>query len=293
MHVSTIADNCVLVRLKNGKPRMSRRDRTLEERVRDNEGDQGVVVTRGLFPDKTSPVHECNTLSNAIYTYHKKVSKPWLDAGPRVLLAGRVDDYIASMNKLIGALTPKASWLKSNWDQVVADAIAYRSANRTPGCTAAAPSVDDYMSADDIQRMYNPTYSIRPIAADGDFRSAVNPAAAQLYADELAEAQDTVRNATLLAALDAVRRAAVKLDVPIGDDGSVFRDSLVKNIAEAVTELEDHNLTNDAEVAAVAQSIRDALAAFNSSPEALRTMDGVRQQTSERFKAIADKLGGL
>jgi len=290
MAISTIADRCVLVRLKNGKPRMSRRDKTLEERVRAQEGDEGVVLTRKLFPNKNSPVHECNTLSNSIYAYHKKVSKPWLDDGPRTLLSERVDEYIHEMNRLIAELAPRAAFVRANWDQLVQEAIAYRTANAGPG--SVAPTPDEYPSAADIDGMYNPVYAIRPIPDDGDFRTT-NPAAEALYRQELAEAEETVRNATLMTTLQALRRAVDKLQVPIGEDGAVFRDSLVKNITSAVQEVEDYNLSNDPQITQVAQAIRDVLAGFNNNPEVLRTVQGARADTADRLKVIADKLGDL
>jgi len=284
MAIHTLADSCVLVRMKFSKPRMSRRDRSLEQDVRQREQDESLVVSRKLFPDKSSPVHTGLSLMNSAYAAHKSMSKSWLDDGPRVLLSARIPEYQDKVRAITDKLIPIAGTIRSNWDQLVQDAVTFR---------GAGASVSEYPTSDDVQGMFHIEYRIRPIPTEGDFRVEVSPAAKASYLQELDEATAAIRSETLRMTLTTLRRAVERLSVPIGEEGAVFRNSLVENITDAVREVEDHNLSNDPEVTAIAAEIKQALAAFNSNPDVLRNFQQVRDDTSNRLATIADKLGDL
>jgi hypothetical protein len=84
---------------------------------------------------------------------------------------------------------------------------------------------------------------------------------------------------------DATSAMATKLSVPIGDTGSIFRDSLVSNIEGLVDLLPKLNLFDDPEIA---QTIKE-MQVLPAMPEMLRTDPRIRHERSVKAKALAEK----
>lgn len=278
---SSLADSTVLVRLRTGKPTMSRRDENLANQIRAAEHDQSITLHRNLFKGKNL-VRDTISHINAAYARHKAMTVPWVDQGPRLLRADKVTEYEDMVNTAIEKLKPMAEEVRRQWPSLVYADIQAR---------GAGASWDDYQTQDEVAGLFTMSYSVRPVPSEGDFRVAMTPAQKEMYRRELEEAQNLIKLDLLRDMLKPITDAANKLAVPIGDDGSVFRDSLVGNLIKVADKADEYNLDGDGTITSMVGELRDILDGFNGSPDVLRSQEGARSAAAQQLADLAARFG--
>jgi hypothetical protein len=81
-----------------------------------------------------------------------------------------------------------------------------------------------------------------------------------------------------------MERAIAKLSVPIGNDGSVFRDTLVDNLVEVTERMNKINLSDDAVIQDSINGLRDLISTYASE----QGKDLLRNNQTSREKAVTD-----
>ena len=107
------------------------------------------------------------------------------------------------------------------------------------------------------------------------------------------EEEQRIANAVGCAAkrlYEVVVKLKEKLDIKIGDEGAVFRDSKLDNIIEIVNLMPAFNITNDKQLADLAVQARSLV---TTPADQLRTDAEQRAKTAEKAQALAEKLSGL
>jgi hypothetical protein len=77
-----------------------------------------------------------------------------------------------------------------------------------------------------------------------------------------------------------------KLAVPIGEQGAIFRNTLIENVLDIVNRVPALNITGDTGIAGMAADIKATLLAHAQHPDVLRESPIVR----ERVKASMDDI---
>ena len=90
--------------------------------------------------------------------------------------------------------------------------------------------------------------------------------------------------------LDAISKVHAKLSVKVGDPGSIFRDSMIENIAQLVEVMPALNIINDPELDKLTKEAKK-FALY--SPDQLREDETHRAKVAGEAKKLADKLAGL
>jgi len=278
---SSLADSTVLVRLRTGRPTLSRSDEALASQIRSSERDDSITLHRHLFKGKNL-VREAVSCINHAYSQHKKMTVPWVDNGPRLLRADKVSEYEAMVHAAIEKLKPIAAEVQRTWPQLVQADIAQR---------GGGASVTDYQDQSEVADLFTLAYSVRPVPTAGDFRVAMTDAQKEMYRRELEEAQNLVKLNLLGDMLKPISDAAAKLAVPIGEEGAVFRDSLVGNLKAVAAKATEYNLSDDATITRMVAEINSVLDGFNASPEILRHSQGARSRAAEQLADLAARFG--
>jgi hypothetical protein len=282
MEQHTIADSCLLATLERQRMSTSRRaDQHTEERVRQQEGDDSITIRKHLF--KQGPVRELLRILDAAYAEHKKLTAPWVDRGPRLLPGTMFEKYSQTMveyKDTIDELVPK---IVGNWDNLVSMDMNDR---QRAGAKSIMPS--EYPDSNDVARMFSVDWRVSPVPKDTDFRVEVPEYVKEKQRATLKHAVEGVRQDILGRMLEPTKRAIAKLQIEIGSKGSIFRDSLVENLQEALQQAEDLNVTGDVGLGDAIQKMRVVVHAHLGSADSLREQE---QHRATAAKKLAELVG--
>lgn len=305
LNIPTLADRAVLVQLTRKRMRTSRRATDIENDVRDAANDESLTVFSHVFQGK-NPVRTLLREYDAVYALHKKLTSDWVNRGPRVLpnyykdadgqYKDNIQRYFQKLNRAMDAVTAQVPSIQSQWDVLVQSDINARMkkfAGHGPLALKSVPSVSDYPRADEVPQLFSFALRVFPIPSTGDFRVEVDDMVRQSLNDALREAEDAVRQDAIRSMLKPLQAAVEKLGVPIGTEGSIFRDSLVENIREGAARARDLNIGNDPEIERTIQELENVLGVYVPTPDALRHSQTSRDKTKDELDRLLSKIGVL
>lgn len=90
---------------------------------------------------------------------------------------------------------------------------------------------------------------------------------------------------------EMIAHATEKLTTAPGEKPRVFRDSLLGNIHQFIEAFQSRNLMDDKQLAALVQQSKEIL--IGITPQKLRDLAAVRENTRKQFEAIKTSLDGL
>jgi hypothetical protein len=239
---------------------------------------------KDLLPD--APEH-ANILKirNAWRVWHYENTLPWGDDAGRVIRSLDYLDYAQAYNDF-----------KRQWDSAVTAFVAVY-----PTLVAQAElhlntlfNASDYPSEDDVKGRFNVRMNSYPLPNEDDFRilEGIPPEEAEALRQSAVEGmQECLGTAIkdvwkrMYAVVSAMQ---ARLEVPIGDKGGKFHDSLVDNIADLVLLMPNLNLLNDPEITTMSSAMK-LLTKYPA--ETLRASPEARSATAERARSLAEKMG--
>lgn len=283
VEVKTLADKAMLARLARRRMSTSVRDKSLEAHVRHQTQDDSVVVTKHLFRDKSCYVRKLIHKYDEVYRLHVDMTMPWIDRGPRLLPSHLYFDYMERMRRAIEEVDQMVPFLRSHWDALVDQDVMSR------GGTASA---SDYPSLSNVAGAFGIDLQILPLPDTGDFRVDVDDATRDALQGALEEAEQAARADIIRRMLEPVEKAIEKLSVPIGEQGSVFRDSLVNNLFDGIHKAKLLNISDDADLSRTIEEIEARVSAV-AKPDALRNSVDHRKKATQELNDIMGKLGQL
>lgn len=134
----------------------------------------------------------------------------------------------------------------------------------------------------------NLTASVLPAVTAFDSLAGLTPEAVEeLKEQALTEQKEKIEEALFdlfKRLFGALNKAAVKL----ADDDSIFRDTLIGNILEAVEAIDSLNLTDDPRLKELAQDVREVFEGV--SPNDLRKDKEFRKHTADETRQVLDKM---
>lgn len=285
----TIADTCVLVALERNRLSTSRRaERSVEDRIRQGEGDNSITVIRHLFKD--GPVRDAIRVEDDAYRAHKDMTAAWIDRGPRLLHGSRMEEYASMIEKFKNQLAPLAAEVKSNWYKLVDDDVRRRQTAGAKGVsTDEYPTLQDVMTRDLFSLEWRPM----PVPKDDDFRVQVPQYIKDRHQKYLDLAVQQAQEELMQRMLKPLQAAAEKLSVPVGEKGSIFRDTLIGNLKLAVEQARSLNLGGDSTIAGIADEIDNMIQQGQLEPDALRNAQQSRSDAAAKLHSLAGRFAGL
>jgi hypothetical protein len=151
----------------------------------------------------------------------------------------------------------------------------------------------DYPSVADIRRRFGVSMRTFTLPNADDFRivEGITPEEAEALRQQAIEGLETQvtealrdlwgRMHTVVSAMHE------RLSIPVGLPGAKFHDTLTGNIEELLERIPKLNLTNDPEITAIADQMRDLV---SESPDTLRNAPDVRSETAKRAAALAKRM---
>jgi hypothetical protein len=92
-----------------------------------------------------------------------------------------------------------------------------------------------------------------------------------------------------------MKRAIEKLSVPIGNNGSVFRDTLIDNIVDVAERMNKVNLSDDPAIQSKIDDLRSLVGQYANplGKDMLRSSQTVREKAVSQIDSLVSQMAGL
>lgn len=280
LNITPLNTKAMLVRLSVSKPATSKRDVSAEQFTQSNLHDAGLKVSATLFKDNTNPVRQLLNSQSAVYHYHKLNTLPYIDRGPRLLPVARYEVYRDKMRALVGEVELDVKTVMPDYDTHVLADMALR------GSRAKA---EDYPTAAEFEASFKMAFTFSPLPDVSHFLFDVSEEDKAALTEQINEVESTARADLYARMRGPVVKLIDKLKVPAGDPGSIFRDTAVTNIVDAV-DLCRQLAMDDEVIIAMCDDVSRTMDTVRHNPDVLRESPVVRDMAAAKLKAVSERM---
>lgn len=311
LNLTTLSTRAILVKLTQSKPRTTSRNQTGEDILKAELGDDANRVSQELFKDPENPCRVMLNKHGELYRNHVKLTREYEPRGPRILAINLRERYLREQRNIEESIAQlEQQYLHDEptyfrWvDMDVQRRLAARALlpqakqdhlNLTqPISRAQYPTFDDFKRGLSSHHKFDMLPDVRhPLFDNSDEEMAQIQ---EQMREELAQREAAI--ATSLAAqnresvAEPLKKLIAKLNIPAGEPGSIFRDTIVENVVEAI-DLARQMAFDDQEVIDMCDQVQQALSGHARNPQVLRESPIVRAAAAAKLQAVADRMGWL
>ena len=248
-------------------------------------------VNKHLFEGRDNRVKETISKFTEVYTYVKDNTVPWT-TGVDMLNIEHYMDFTGGLRPLVDEAYKSIDDLCEHWDyEVMADLERLDKIAQAKGKPNLA-NAEDYPDVDELRSRFGIQIRYMPVPTTGDFRVGISDEDKASLQQQIDDAEVNATNHVIKSMVKPLENAMMKLSVPIGADGSVFRDTLIDNLVEVAERMNKINISDDADIQQKIDDLRDLASAYSNpaSKDILRSSQAVRDKAVVR---IGDALGQL
>jgi len=249
-------------------------------------------VNKHLFEGRSNRVRQTISKFSDVRTYFNDNTVPW-GTGVRMLSIDYYFEFTAKLRVLIDDALAAADDLAANWDfEVQADLDRLTKIAAAKGNPALA-NPDDYPAADEIRSKFGIDVRYMPVPTAGDFRVNISDEDKASLQKQLEDAEDAAAKHVITEMMEPMQRAVEKLSVPIGQDGSIFRDSLIDNIVDVATRMGRANVSDDPVITDKIAELKSLATTYAQNKDVLRSTPSVRQKAATQINDLVSQMAGL
>lgn len=281
MNVTPLNRKAMLARLVINMPTTIHRDTQAEQFTQSSLSDTALRVSATRFA--SGPMREILNAAAQVRAVFKANTLPFEDGGDRLLPVGQYEicrDRIKAARDKLDALISK---YRPIYVQCVKDDIARRGSRATAA---------DYPTEDDFFNALRLTFRLRPMPDTSHFLFDVTDEDKQAMIDQFVEVERRAKDEMTARMRDPLKHLLNKLRIPVGEKGSIFRDSAVENVMEAVADCRRMAM-DDPDILAACDEIQQAFTGHARNPQVLRESPIVRDQMVSKLQDIQNKMGWL
>lgn len=288
--IKRLNEKAMIVQLKIGRPRFSRRDKDAEALIQREFGDDSMTASKRIFKSKANPVNRVMQEINDLYQWHMKNTWAGADKGDRILAIQTLEHYRTTVREKIEAINRMKDEILPYYDSCVRIDMNERMAYAVSAGKPSTVSIDDYPTAHEFDSRTQINLRTLPLPERTHFLFDVDEQEMQGVEDYIAEVEQAVRLSTVKSLLDPVSALIEKVSKST-DETKIFRQSLINNVTDAIEAFKRMRIDEDpALYSAVMQLDRDIK---SYSTEELRDSDLVRQDARAKLQAVADKMAAF
>jgi hypothetical protein len=261
------------------------RDTEAESLVKEKFGNEGQVVTRKLFIDKDGPIRRRATLANEMYNFHMKHTLPHGDDGSRLLPNSLYMDYTSGMSDFESRLRTLDAEILADYVNIVQQDIALRVANLLKQGKQTIAHFNEYPEKLEMERYLYVDWHLEPVPTASDFRYQVDETIIKRMDERLKQVEADATLSIFTQMATPMKNFADKLAVPIGEAGSIFRDSLIENLNE-LSFLRKMNVNNDPRITQLLSGIEEVIKPYLMQPDILREQPEARSRAKEKMTSL-------
>lgn len=251
-------------------------------------------VNKHLFQGTNNRVKIAISAYTAVYSFVKDNTVPWT-TGVELLNIDHYMDFTSGLRQLIDKANDAVNDLVANWDyEVRADLQRLQDIAYAKGKTNLADP-NDYPEADEVAARFGIEVRYMPVpTADGfDPRLGISAEDKATVQQQLDDATANATKHVLTEMIEPMRRAVSKLTVKIGDDGSIFRDSLIDNLVDVSSRMARVNISDDPIVTEKIKDLQSLIGTYANNKDMLRNNQSVREKAATQIDGLMSQMAGL
>ena len=275
-------DSCILIAVRTGKPSFNRKDKTRTQALLADAGassDDAARVSKSLFPENRA-LKDINAADQRVTQYVKKHTAAW--SSPfRIMLAENSPEFRLTLDAMIAERKPLVTAFLADY------LIAQQEAREALGDLY---NPLDYVPAEVLEgKFYQyvetnqvPSNDWRvTVAAEHEqsVRDAVQASRDRQYLNMVTGHYERLHELLLVESQDGTKT----FDDYLRDGPKRFRQDKITEIRQHCQFMKDMNLGNDPELAQLADSLEEALTAYNL--ETLKHDPTARNDVADRITA--------
>ncbi len=251
-------------------------------------------VNKHLFEGRNNRVKEAISKYTEVYTYAKDNTVPWT-TGVELLNIQNYMDFTNGLRELIHKANDAVDDLYNNWDAEVAADLGRLSAIAASKGKPSLANPADYPDADEMRAKFSIEVRYLPVpTADGfDPRLGISDEDKATVQKQLDDACANASAHVLNEMIEPMRRAVSKLTVKIGEDGSVFRDSMIDNMVDVASRMAKVNVSDDPVIAERIKDLQSLVGTYANNKDMLRNVPSVREKAATQIDDLMSKMQGL
>jgi hypothetical protein len=249
-------------------------------------------VNKHLFQGTNNRVKVAISAYTAVYSFVKDNTVPWT-TGVELLNIDHYMDFTSGLRQLIDKANDAVNDLVANWDhEVRTDLQRLQDIAYAKGKPDLADP-NDYPEADEVAARFGIEVRYMPVPTTGDFRVGISDEDKASLQKQLDDATANASSHVLTQMLEPMQRAASKLAVPIGQDGSIFRDSLVDNLVDVSSRMAKVNISDDPFITERIKDLQSLIGTYANNKDMLRNNQSVREKAASQIDALCGQMAGL
>jgi len=288
--IKRLNEKALLVQLKTGRPRTSRRDKTAEEYIQREFGDDSLTARSRIFKSKDNPINRLLQQISAIYKWHFDNTWASGDKGDRILSVMHLDEYRRNINEMIEELNRTKAQVLPHYESCVQMDINQRTEYARTVGKASVVSRDDYPSAGEFDDRTFVGLRLLPLPDRDHFLFDLDENDLAGIESYIGEIEQAVRISTVKRLLEPTAALINKISKST-DETKRFHNSLVTNISDAVEAFKQVGVDDDPALAAVVREL-DQVVKSHSADE-LRESDNARVEARAKLEAVASKMSAF
>ena len=251
-------------------------------------------VNKHLFEGRNNRVKEAISKYTEVYVYAKDNTVPWT-TGVELLNIQNYMDFTTGLRELIHSANDAVDDLYNNWDAEVAADLGRLSAIAASKGKPSLSNPADYPDADEMRAKFSIEVRYMPVpTADGfDPRLGISDEDKATVQKQLDDATANASAHVLNEMIEPMRRAVSKLTVKIGEDGSVFRDSMIDNMVDVASRMAKVNVSDDPVIAERIKDLQSLVGTYANNKDMLRNVPSVREKAATQIDDLMSKMQGL
>jgi len=251
-------------------------------------------VNKHLFEGRNNLVKSTISKFTEVYTYVKDNTVPWT-TGVDMLNMNHYMEFTTGLRNRIDDAYRAVDSLCLSWDDEVKDDLERLSEIAIAKGKPNLANASDYPDVDELRAKFGIEVRFIPVPTTGDFRVGISDEDKASLQKQLDDASVNANKHVIKSMLEPMERAIAKLSVPIGNDGSVFRDTLVDNLVEVTERMNKINLSDDATIQGSIDNLRDLISTYASEQgkDLLRSNQTSREKAVTDIDALCKQMSGL
>jgi len=251
-------------------------------------------VNKHLFEGRNNLVKSTISKFTEVYTYVKDNTVPWT-TGVDMLNMSHYIEFTTGLRQRVDDAHRAVDTLCLSWDEEVKDDLDRLSQIAIAKGKPNLANANDYPSVEELRAKFGIEIRFIPVPTTGDFRVGISDDDKASLQKQLDDASVNANKHVIKSMLEPMERAIAKLSVPIGNDGSVFRDTLVDNLVEVTERMNKINLSDDATIQGSIDNLRDLISNYASEKgkDLLRSSQTSREKAVTDIDALCKQMSGL
>lgn len=249
-------------------------------------------VNKHLFQGTDNRVKVAISKYTEVYTFVKDNTVPWT-TGVELLNITHYMDFTRGLRERIDEANDAVADLVANWDvEVQRDLKRLQDIAYAKGKPNLADP-NDYPDADEVEKRFGIEVRYMPVPSTGDFRVGISDEDKATLQQQLDDATTNATRHVLTQMIEPMQRAVKKLTVPIGDDGHIFRDSLIDNMVDVAYRMARVNVSDDPVIAERIRDLQSLVSTYANNKDVLRSSQTVREKAATQIDDLCNRMAGL